>query len=88
MAHVLVMYDITNDRVRGKIADACLDYGLDRIQFSAFYGKLGRNHWEELMLKMMMLLGDKAGKIELIPVSEPSWAQRLSICQEDEDAGE
>lgn len=88
MAHVLVMYDITNDRIRGKVADACLDYGLDRIQFSAFYGRLGRNHREELMLRILALLGDQAGKIELIPVSEDSWAGRISICQEDDDAGE
>jgi len=90
MAHVLVMYDISNDRVRGKVADACMDYGLDRIQFSAFYGWLGRNHWEELMLRMLMLLGDEAGKIDLIPVSESSWQKRLSVEQEQEgdDAGE
>jgi CRISPR-associated protein Cas2 len=88
MAHVLVMYDITNDRIRGKIADACMDYGLDRIQFSAFYGRLGRNHWEELMLRMLMLLGNETGKIELIPVSEDSWMRRLSVNQEGDDVGE
>jgi CRISPR-associated protein Cas2 len=82
------MYDITNDRIRGKVADACLDYGLDRIQFSAFYGRLGRNHREELMLRIMNLLGDETGKIELVPVSETSWSQRISICQEGDDVGE
>ena len=88
MAHVLVMYDIANDRIRSKVADACMDYGLDRIQFSAFYGQLGRNHREELMLRMLTLLGDASGKIDLIPVSETSWTQRLSIDQEGNDAGE
>src|SRR5690606_20679629 len=62
MAHVLVMYDISNDRIRGKVADTCMDYGLDRIQFSAFYGQLGRNHREELMLRISTLLGDAGGK--------------------------
>lgn len=88
MAHVLVMYDISNDRIRGKVADTCMDYGLDRIQFSAFYGQLGRNHREELMLRISTLLGDAGGKIELIPVSETNWIQRLSIDQEGDDAGE
>lgn len=37
-SRVLLIYDIENDRVRGKIADACIDYGLDRVQFSAFVG--------------------------------------------------
>jgi hypothetical protein len=32
----LVVYDISNDAIRGKVADDCLDYGLSRIQPSAF----------------------------------------------------
>jgi len=43
----LVVYDIPDDRVRGKVADICLDYGLDRIQYSAFLGDLQRTHQEE-----------------------------------------
>ena len=34
----LVVYDISNTRVRTKIADLCLDYGLSRIQLSAYLG--------------------------------------------------
>jgi len=79
---VLLVYDITNDRIRGKVADFCLDYGLDRIQYSAFMGKLGRNHQEELMLKIEHQLGDHAGKIQLYPICEKDWRTRLEIIQE------
>ena len=41
--NLLLVYDIPDDRKRTKIADACLDYGLDRIQFSAFLGWLLAN---------------------------------------------
>jgi CRISPR-associated protein Cas2 len=41
---VLVIYDIPHDGTRGKVADMCLDYGLDRIQYSAFTGQLTRTH--------------------------------------------
>jgi len=34
---VVLIYDIENDRLRTRIADACMDYGLERIQFSAFF---------------------------------------------------
>ncbi|MGB9880221.1 MAG: CRISPR-associated endonuclease Cas2, partial [Anaerolineae bacterium] len=34
----VVVYDIPDDRVRARVADVCLDYGLERIQFSAFQG--------------------------------------------------
>ena len=79
---VLLVYDITNDRIRGKVADFCLDYGLDRIQYSAFMGSLGRNHQEELMLKIEDQLGDHAGKIQLYPICEKDWRTRLEIIQE------
>lgn len=57
MMKCLLIYDIPNDSARTKIADFCLDYGLDRIQYSAFMGELGSNHQEELMLKIEARLG-------------------------------
>lgn len=77
--HLLLIYDITNDRIRTKVATACEDYGLDRIQFSAFYGQLNRNLQEELILKIDSLLGDEPGRVQLIPVSVTDWEKRLEI---------
>jgi len=77
--HVLLIYDIESDGRRTKIADACLDYGLDRIQYSAFTGELSRTHQEELMLKIGALLGDTYGKIALFPIDEKAWGRRLSV---------
>ncbi|MEM6283644.1 MAG: CRISPR-associated protein Cas4 [Chloroflexota bacterium] len=59
--NILLLYDITHDGTRTRIADTCLDYGLDRVQYSAFAGWLSRNHQEELMLKVTGLLGRKRG---------------------------
>ena len=59
----LLIYDIPDDNVRTKIANFCLDYGLDRVQYSAFLGDLSTNHQEELMLKIEAKLGKDAGKI-------------------------
>jgi CRISPR-associated protein Cas2 len=73
----LLIYDIPDDRIRTKIADVCLDYGLDRIQFSAFSGDISRNHQEELFLKAKNLLGKKAGNVQLIPVCGKDWVNRL-----------
>ncbi len=82
---VLLVYDISNDRVRGKVADFCLDYGLDRIQYSAFLGDLGRNRQEELMLKIEERLGDRAGKIQLYPICGKDWRARIEIIQEEDE---
>lgn len=79
----LLIYDIPNDSVRSKIADFCLDYGLDRLQYSAFVGDLSTNHQEELMLKIKQRLGKAAGHIELLPICRDDWRRRQSICQEE-----
>ncbi|PJF42784.1 MAG: CRISPR-associated endonuclease Cas2 [Phototrophicales bacterium] len=79
MQQVLLIYDIENDRIRSKIANVCLDYGLDRIQYSAFVGRLSRNHQEELMLKIRHLLDTGMGNVKLIAMSMNQWEQRLEI---------
>jgi len=81
MMNVLLVYDITDDRVRTKVADTCLDYGLDRIQFSAFVGRLSRNNQEELVMRLERLLkkGEGGGKIQLIPICAKDWEARLEV---------
>ncbi len=76
--YCLLIYDIPNDRIRGKIADACLDYGLDRTQYSAFSGDISRNYQEELFLKVRNLLGDAPGSIVLLPICETDWNNQLA----------
>jgi len=47
----IVIYDIVEDKIRNKIADVCLDFGLERIQYSAFFGELTHNQKETLLKK-------------------------------------
>ena len=75
----VVVYDISDDGKRGKIADVCLDYGLDRIQFSAFLGDLAPTHQEELMLKIISVLGKLPGNVQLFPICEKDWNARRII---------
>jgi CRISPR-associated protein Cas2 len=76
---VLLIYDIPDDRARNKVADLCLDYGLERVQYSAFQGELRRTHQEELVLKMKKRLGKKQGDIRLLPICDKDWSARLEI---------
>ncbi|RMH15619.1 MAG: CRISPR-associated endonuclease Cas2 [Gammaproteobacteria bacterium] len=73
----LLIYDIPNDNKRNKIADACLDYGLDRIQYSAFCGPISRNLQEELFLKIRRILGKQPGKIMLLSITDQDWENKL-----------
>jgi CRISPR-associated protein Cas2 len=72
-----VIYDIVEDKTRTRIADACLDFGLARVQYSAFAGMLNRNRREELFLRLRDILGDEAGKILLQPVCGKDVVQML-----------
>jgi len=68
VGYVILIYDIPDDKIRQKISERCKDYGLSRIQYSAFAGDLDRNRREELMLRLKKTVGKKEGNIRLQPV--------------------
>lgn len=75
----LLIYDITHDGTRNKVADACLDYGLARIQYSAFLGELSAAHQRELLLKIRRQVGNHGANIQLFPLDAKAWAGRQTI---------
>lgn len=81
----LLIYDIPDDRARQKVADACLDYGLRRIQYSAFCGDLTRTHQRGLFTEIRRRLGRKAGNVQLFPLDERAWSGRREIAQGGQD---
>lgn len=81
----LVIYDIPNDRTRVKVADACLDYGLTRMQWSAFVGELQTPLQRELMRKIRDLIGKRAAKVLMLPINAVMWEQHREIVQGDPD---
>lgn len=88
----VLVYDISDDGKRGKVAEACLDYGMDRIQYSAFLGNLAATHQDELMLRIQRVLGKHAANVQLFPICEKDWAARRHLViqgesQEQADAG-
>jgi hypothetical protein len=48
----MVIYDIEDDRARLRVAEACKDAGLERMQYSCFRGPLSRNMREELLERL------------------------------------
>jgi CRISPR-associated protein Cas2 len=84
--HVVVLYDIQLDRLRTRISETCLDYGLERVQYSAFCGKLTRNKREELFLRLTSILENKPGKILMQPVCEKDLKSARSV--ENEESAE
>lgn len=81
--NVLLVYDIPDDSKRNKIADACLDYGLDRFQNSAYTGWLLATQQNELMMKLKKILGKRSGNIQLFPLCADDWNKRKVIDQKE-----
>lgn len=67
---MLLMYDIESDKIREKVSEACLDYGLERIQFSAFFGRLTRDKRQELALRVGRLVQDENARVRMMPLTE------------------
>jgi len=78
----LLIYDIPSDKLRTKIADICLDYGLERIQYSAFLGELSRNRQEEVMQKIGRKLGKNEGNIQLFPICDKDLRLRMKVIRQ------
>lgn len=72
--YCLVVYDIEKDRLRNKVSETCLDYGLERIQYSVFCGYLTRNLTEELFYKLKSYLNNENGRLLII-----------NLCKNDEE---
>lgn len=81
----LVIYDVPSDKIRNKIADVCLDYALERIQFSAFLGDMTANRREELLKKIQRHLGTKEGNVQVFPICDKCLKQHRSAVNKKKD---
>ncbi|RJX27654.1 MAG: CRISPR-associated endonuclease Cas2 [Dethiobacter sp.] len=80
----LVIYDIPDDKIRNKVSEACKDYGLERIQYSAFLGDINHNRRDELCQRLRRTLGKNEGNIKLYPLCDKD----LRLKKEIVNAGE
>lgn len=74
----LLIYDISDNRLRTRVSDMCLDYGLYRIQYSAFFGELSHNRQEEIVQKIKRQAGKKPMSLHVFPVCDSDFARRTS----------
>ena len=85
---VVLIYDIEDDKLRTRASEICLNYGLERIQYSAFFGKLNRNRRQELSLQLRNTMGNESARIRIIPVCEDDLKDMWVLDQYRRDAEE
>ena len=69
---VWIIYDIADDKARSRVSKQCKQYGLERVQKSAFLGRLESNRLDELAEKCRSIIDEKVDSVYLFP-----------FCQED-----
>lgn len=65
-----VMYDIKIDKVRTKVAKACEQIGLNRVQYSVFLGTLEPNEKDTLEIIISELIDVKHDSVYVFPMSK------------------
>lgn len=65
-----VLYDIKNDKSRSKVADACEQSGLQRVQYSVFLGRLDDNEKDSLELRIEELINEEHDSVYIFPMSK------------------
>ena len=76
-----LIYDISSDKTRGKIADRCLDIGLYRVQKSVFLGDLERNRVDEIVLFSRDLLNEATDSLYVFPMCRDDFDKAQIIGQ-------
>jgi len=77
--YTLVIYDITDDGIRLKVAEACKEAGLVRIQKSAFLGRIDSQTRKNLKRRLQKILGDGPGNIQFFLICEADMRFREMI---------
>ena len=66
---VWVIYDISDDRIRGRVAQICKGYGLYRVQKSAFLGDLNKNELDAIALECEELI-EESDSVFVFPLCD------------------
>jgi CRISPR-associated protein Cas2 len=61
----LVIYDISEDDLRSKVANICKEYGLVRVQKSAFLGQISTSLRKELIALLDKIIKDTNNNIQI-----------------------
>ena len=65
-----VIYDISSDKIRLKVARLCKNAGLYRVQKSVFLGDIKKNRLDELHLQCEELIDEDTDSVYIFPMCE------------------
>jgi len=75
---IWLIYDISDDKVRGKVAKACKNMGLYRVQKSAFAGAINVSRLKELKARCEDLI-EEGDSVYLFPMCEADFKKVMIL---------
>lgn len=75
---VWIVYDIVENNTRTKVAKACKQFGLQRVQKSIFLGKLESSRFDELHEKCRSLINEDKDSVYLFPFCQDDF-RRIKV---------
>lgn len=81
-----IIYDITENRIRLKISELCKNYGMHRVQKSAFLGDLTKNKAEMLAIEAKEIIPpDSEDAMFIMPACTQCYKSKMIIGKLDEN---
>jgi len=78
---VWIIYDIVDNKIRTKIAKACKNKGLYRVQKSAFLGTLNKNQIDELKIICKEVINSDKDSVYIFPMCENDFRDVILLGQ-------
>ncbi len=79
MTRYIVVYDVSDDRARAKLAELLQRKGLSRIQRSAFIGELSSTELKDLLRRAKQLIDEVNDVLHIIPICRYDWSKRIVV---------
>jgi CRISPR-associated protein Cas2 len=79
---LLVIYDVSDDNKRNRLANALKRYGLSRIQKSAFKGDLDSQRLKDLLRSIKREVNEDTDVVHVVPIDPRNWDMRIVIGSE------
>lgn len=79
-----VIYDISKNKNRKRVSDLCKDYGLERVQKSAFLGAITKNKAEMLALQVKKFVEKDIDKFFIVPAGQEDFQKKIMLGNFDE----
>jgi len=75
----IVIYDVTDNDLRNKLIKLLTDYGLERIQYSAFLGELKQHSLNSLTTEIKRIMNKSGEYVLILPVCDRCFTSKKTV---------